>query len=390
MTRRATMRSDVERELPTEEAAELLRLVRQVAREQLVPAASQYEADGAFPREIFRTLGEVGLLGLPYPTDVGGADQPFTVYLQVIEELASAWLSVALGVSVHTLSAHAVANFGSAEQRREHLPSMLGGELLGAYCLSEPGSGSDAAALVTKAERHGGSYTLNGVKAWITHGGVADFYTVMARTGQHRTKGISCFLVPGSTPGLSAASAENKMGMRGSTTAQVLLDDAIVDASRLVGDEGDGFTIAMAALDAGRLGISACAVGLAQAAYDEAVAYAQMRRQFGQAISEFQGISFMIADMATSIEAARSLYLTAARRKDAGLPYSTQAAMAKLFATDMCMSVTTDAVQILGGAGYVQDFPAERYFREAKVLQIVEGTNQVQRLVIGRNALSAT
>lgn len=384
------MRSDVERELPTEEAAELLRLVRQVAREQLVPAASQYEADGAFPREIFRTLGEVGLLGLPYPTDVGGADQPFTVYLQVIEELASAWLSVALGVSVHTLSAHAVANFGSAEQRREHLPSMLGGELLGAYCLSEPGSGSDAAALVTKAERHGGSYTLNGVKAWITHGGVADFYTVMARTGQHRTKGISCFLVPGSTPGLSAASAENKMGMRGSTTAQVLLDDAIVDASRLVGDEGDGFTIAMAALDAGRLGISACAVGLAQAAYDEAVAYAQMRRQFGQAISEFQGISFMIADMATSIEAARSLYLTAARRKDAGLPYSTQAAMAKLFATDMCMSVTTDAVQILGGAGYVQDFPAERYFREAKVLQIVEGTNQVQRLVIGRNALSAT
>ena len=384
------MRSDVERELPTEEAAELLRLVRQIAREQLVPAASQYEADGAFPREIFRTLGEVGLLGLPYPTDVGGADQPFTVYLQVIEELASAWLSVALGVSVHTLSAHAVANFGSAEQRREHLPSMLGGELLGAYCLSEPGSGSDAAALVTKAERHGGSYTLNGVKAWITHGGVADFYTVMARTGQHRTKGISCFLVPGSTPGLSAASAENKMGMRGSTTAQVLLDDAIVDASRLVGDEGDGFTIAMAALDAGRLGISACAVGLAQAAYDEAVAYAQTRRQFGQAISEFQGISFMIADMATSIEAARSLYLTAARRKDAGLPYSTQAAMAKLFATDMCMSVTTDAVQILGGAGYVQDFPAERYFREAKVLQIVEGTNQVQRLVIGRNALAAT
>ncbi len=384
------MRSDVERELPTEEAAGLLRLVRQIAREQLVPAASQYEADGAFPREIFRTLGEVGLLGLPYPTDVGGADQPFTVYLQVIEELASAWLSVALGVSVHTLSAHAVANFGSAEQRREHLPSMLGGELLGAYCLSEPGSGSDAAALVTKAERHGGSYTLNGVKAWITHGGVADFYTVMARTGQHRTKGISCFLVPGSTPGLSAASAENKMGMRGSTTAQVLLDDATVDASRLVGDEGDGFTIAMAALDAGRLGISACAVGLAQAAYDEAVAYAQTRRQFGQAISEFQGISFMIADMATSIEAARSLYLTAARRKDAGLPYSTQAAMAKLFATDMCMSVTTDAVQILGGAGYVQDFPAERYFREAKVLQIVEGTNQVQRLVIGRNALSAT
>ncbi len=384
------MHTNVERELPTQEAAELLGLVRRIAREQLAPAASRYEADGVFPRDIFRTLGDVGLLGLPYPAEFGGAEQPFTVYLQVIEELASAWLSVALGVSVHTLSAHALANFGSTEQRQRFLPAMIGGELLGAYCLSEPGSGSDAAALVTRADRNGDSYRLSGTKAWITHGGVADFYTVMARTGEHRTKGISCFLVPVDTAGLSAGPPENKMGMRGSTTAQVLLDDAVVDAERLIGDEGDGFTIAMAALDAGRLGISACAVGLAQAAYDEAVAYAQTRRQFGHAIADFQGISFMIADMATSIEAARSLYLTAARRKDAGLGYSTHAAMAKLFATDMCMSVTTDAVQILGGAGYVQDFPAERYFREAKVLQIVEGTNQVQRLVIGRNAISPT
>lgn len=381
------MPTDVNRELPTPEAAELLALVRQIARDDLAPVAAQYEADAQFPREVFSKLGAVGLLGLPYPTEFGGADQPFTVYLQVIEELASAWLSVALGVSVHTLSAHAVANFGTNQQKEAFLPDMIGGALLGAYCLSESGSGSDAAALVTSAQSVDDGYLLNGVKAWITHGGVADFYTVMARTGEHRSRGISCFLVPGNADGLSGAAPENKMGMRGSTTAQVILDDVRVDSERLIGEEGDGFTIAMAALDAGRLGISACAVGLAQAAYNEAVEYAKTRKQFGQTIADFQGISFLIADMATSIEAARSLYLAAARRKDAGMNYSTQAAMAKLFATDVCMKVTTDAVQILGGAGYVQDFPAERYFREAKVLQIVEGTNQVQRLVIGRNVL---
>lgn len=382
------MHGEVERELPTPESAELLAVVRQLAREELAPLAVRYEAEGRFPREVFTKLGEVGLLGLPYPEEYGGAEQPFTVYLQVIEELASAWLSVALGVSVHTLSAHALANFGTDDQKSAMLPDMIGGELLGAYCLSEPGSGSDAAALVTRAESIDGGYRLNGTKAWITHGGVADFYTVMARTGEHRTKGISCFLVEGDSDGLSAAAPEDKMGMRGSRTAQVILDDVAIPADRLIGAEGEGFTIAMAALDAGRLGIAACAVGVAQAALTEAVAYANTRKQFGQAIAEFQGISFMIADMATGVEAARSLYLSAARRKDAGLDYSTQAAMAKLFATDMCMQVTTNAVQILGGAGYVQDFPAERYFRESKVLQIVEGTNQVQRLVIGRNVLA--
>ena len=382
------MHGEVERELPTPESAELLAVVRQLAREELAPLAVRYEAEGRFPREVFTKLGELGLLGLPYPEEYGGAEQPFTVYLQVIEELASAWLSVALGVSVHTLSAHALANFGTDDQKSALLPDMIGGELLGAYCLSEPGSGSDAAALVTRAESIDGGYRLNGTKAWITHGGVADFYTVMARTGEHRTKGISCLLVEGDSDGLSAAAPEDKMGMRGSRTAQVILDDVAIPADRLIGAEGEGFTIAMAALDAGRLGIAACAVGVAQAALTEAVAYANTRKQFGQAIAEFQGISFMIADMATGVEAARSLYLSAARRKDAGLDYSTQAAMAKLFATDMCMQVTTNAVQILGGAGYVQDFPAERYFRESKVLQIVEGTNQVQRLVIGRNVLA--
>lgn len=374
----------VERELPTPESVELLALARELARDELAPNASAHEGAAQFPRETFRILGKSGLLGLPYPEQFGGAEQPFVVYLQVLEELASRWLTVALGVSVHTLSCHAIANFGSDQQRRELLPAMLGGDLLGAYCLSESHSGSDAAALTTAAHLTDQEYRISGTKAWITHGGEADFYTVMARTSHEGARGISCFYVPGDSPGLSAAPPERKMGMRGSTTAQVILDRVRVPEELRVGGEGQGFTIAMAALDSGRLGIAACAVGLAQAALTEAATYAQSRQQFGQPIAEFQGIGFMIADMATQIEAARSLYLAAARRRDRGEAYSTQAAMAKLFATDMCMKVTTDAVQIMGGAGYVEDYPAERYLREAKVLQIVEGTNQIQRVVISR------
>ncbi|MEI6622047.1 MAG: acyl-CoA dehydrogenase family protein [Actinomycetes bacterium] len=377
----------IDRDLPTEESRELLALVRQLVANELAPAAPVHEATGQFPREVFRTLGGIGLLGLPYPSEYGGSDQPFTVYLQVLEELGTAWLTVALGTSVHTLSCHALANFGTADQKARWLPEMTSGELLGAYCLSEPHSGSDAAALSTTAKPVPGGYELTGTKAWITHGGEADFYTVMARTSPDGAKGISCFLVPGDADGLSFAPPERKMGMRGSTTAQVILDQVFVESDRLIGAEGQGFPIAMAALDAGRLGIAACAVGLAQGALDEAVSYAKAREQFGQPIAAFQGIAFMVADMATGIEASRSLYLNAATRKDTGRAYSAQAAMAKLFATDTCMQVTTDAVQILGGAGYVEDFPVERYMREAKVLQIVEGTNQIQRHVIGKAIL---
>jgi hypothetical protein len=375
----------VERELPTEEARELLALVREIAAEELAPRAAEAEERGEFPREVFRTLGKAGLLSLPYPEEYGGGDQPYTVYLQVLEELAAAWGTVALGLSVHTLACYPLATFGTAEQRERWLPDMLGGDRLGAYCLSEPQSGSDAAALRTRAVRDGDAYVVDGTKAWITHGGVADFYTLMARTGEDGPKGVSCFLVDAGTPGVSAAPAEKKMGFTGSRTSQVLFERARVDAVRLVGAEGQGFAIALSALDSGRLGIAACAVGIAQAALDTAVAYAKERRQFGQRIVDFQGLQFTLADMATAVEAARSLYLAAARRRDAGLPFSTQAAMAKLFATDACMRITTDAVQVLGGAGYVRDWPVERYFREAKVLQIVEGTNQVQRLVIGRS-----
>ncbi len=262
---------------------------------------------------------------------------------------------------------------------------MLGGGLLGAYCLSEPASGSDAASLTTKAVRDGEDWVITGTKAWITHGGVADFYTVLARTGGEGPKGITAFLVPGDAEGLTAAVPEKKMGMKGSPTAQLHFDGVRVPDTRRIGEEGQGFTIALAALDAGRLGIAACAIGVAQAALDEALAYALDRKQFGHPIADFQGLRFMLADMATKIEAGRALYLAAARLRDAGKPFSRQAAMAKLFCTDAAMAVTTDAVQVLGGYGYTADFPVERLMREAKVLQIVEGTNQIQRMVIARH-----
>ncbi len=286
---------------------------------------------------------------------------------------------------MHSLACHGLAGYGTKEQRAAHLPDMLGGGLLGAYCLSEPASGSDAASLTTKAVRDGDEWVITGTKAWITHGGVADFYTVLARTGAPGAKGITAFLVPGDAEGLTAAVPEKKMGMKGSPTAQLHFDGVRVPDSRRIGDEGQGFTIALAALDAGRLGIAACAIGVAQAALDEAVSYALGRKQFGHPIADFQGLRFMLADMATKIEAGRALYLEAARLRDAGKPFSRQAAMAKLFCTDAAMAVTTDAVQILGGYGYTADFPVERLMREAKVLQIVEGTNQIQRMVIARH-----
>jgi alkylation response protein AidB-like acyl-CoA dehydrogenase len=375
----------VDRQLPTEEARDLISLVREIAQREIAPYAAEEEDAGRFPRELFGLLSESGLLGLPYDSEHGGGDQPYEVYLQVLEELAAARLTVGLGVSVHSLACHALATYGTKEQQVEHLPAMLGGGLLGAYCLSEPSSGSDAASLRTKAVRDGDDWVITGTKAWITHGGIADFYTVMARTGGEGSRGITAFLVPGDAEGLSAAAPEKKMGMKGSPTAQVHFDEVRVPDSRRLGEEGQGFAIALSALDSGRLGIAACAIGVAQAALDEAVAYATSRRQFGRPIADFQGLRFMLADMATRIEAGRALYLSAARLRDAGRPFSKQAAMAKLLCTDSAMQVTTDAVQILGGYGYTADFPAERYMREAKVLQIVEGTNQIQRMVIARH-----
>jgi len=315
----------VDRDLPTDEARDLLTLARELATEELAPRAAEFEERGEFPREVFRTLGRAGLLGLAYPEEYGGGGQPYEVYLQVLEELATGWAAVALGISVHTLSCYPVFAFGSDEQKKEFLPDMLGGELVGAYALSEAQAGSDAGSLQARARRDGDSYVLDGVKAWVTHGGVADYYNIFCRTSDDAKRGISCVLADASTPGLVPQPPEKKMGLKSSPTAQLSLDSARVDASRLVGAEGEGLRIALSALDGGRLGISAVAVGVAQAALDAATAYAKDRKQFGQRIVDFQGVSFLLADMATGVEAARALYLSAARRRDAGKPDAAQA-----------------------------------------------------------------
>jgi len=370
--------------LPTDEATDLLKLVRDLATHELAPPSASAEATASFPRETFRVLGRAGLLGLPYPEEYGGGGQPYEVYLQVLEEMAAVWSSVGVGVSVHALSCFGLATRGTTEQKKAWLPDMLGGELLGAYCLSEPHAGSDPAAMRTTARLDGDHYVINGTKAWTTHGGHADFYKVMARTSDDRN-GISCFLVPAGTPGLSADSPENKMGLTGSTTATMLFDGVRIPVERRIGEEGEGLRIALAGLDAGRLGIAAVATGLAQGAVDQAVAYAKERETFGERIIDHQGLAFLLADMEAAVQAARAVTLHAARLKDRGLPYSREASVAKLVATDNAMKVTTDAVQVFGGYGYTKDFPVERYMREAKVMQIFEGTNQIQRMVIGRS-----
>jgi alkylation response protein AidB-like acyl-CoA dehydrogenase len=373
------------RHLPSPESEDLIALTREIAAKELAPRVTDAERTGTFPREVFTTLGRAGLLTLPYPEKFGGGEQPYEIYLQVLEEVGAVWASVGVGVSVHALSCFPLFAYGSDEQRAAWLPDMLSGERLGAYCLSEAHAGSDPAAMRAGAVRDGDSYVLNGAKAWTTHGGKADFYTVMARTSDDGARGISCFHVPAGTPGLEFDEPEDKMGLMGSTTATVRLVDARIPAGNLVGSEGQGLSIALAGLDAGRLGIAAVATGLAQGALDTAVAYAKEREAFGKAIIDHQGLAFVLADMAAAVESSRATYLSAARLKDAGRPYGREASVAKLIATDNAMKVTTDAVQVLGGAGYTRDFPAERFMREAKVMQIFEGTNQIQRLVISRH-----
>ncbi|KMO71457.1 acyl-CoA dehydrogenase family protein [Mycolicibacterium chlorophenolicum] len=374
----------VDRLLPTDEAHELIDLARQISDKVLDPVVDRHERDETYPDGVFATLGEAGLLSLPYPEDWGGGGQPYEVYLQVLEEIAARWAAVAVAVSVHGLSCHPLMTFGTDEQRDRWLPDMLGGSTIGAYSLSEPQAGSDAAALTCKATAVDGGYRITGSKAWITHGGIADFYNLFARTGEG-AQGISCFLVPRDTEGLSFGRPEEKMGLHAVPTTAAHYDDAFLDAGRRIGAEGQGLQIAFSALDSGRLGIAAVAVGLAQAALDAAVAYSQERTTFGRKIIDHQGLAFVLADMAAAVDAARATYLDAARRRDAGMAYSRQASVAKLTATDAAMKVTTDAVQVFGGAGYTRDYRVERYMREAKIMQIFEGTNQIQRLVISRH-----
>ncbi|MFJ5934018.1 acyl-CoA dehydrogenase family protein [Streptomyces sp. NPDC093071] len=366
----------------TEEALDLLNLVRQLAGAELAPRVEKFESDATFPRELLKTLGRAGLLGLPYPQQYGGGGQPYEVYLTVLETLAQHWLGVAQSVNIHVLSCYGLAAFGTEEQQAAWLPDMLGGELLGANCVSEAEAGSDISALRTTATPQEHRYIVNGVKSWVSHAGAADYYNVFCRTGSDGVRGLSLLLAPADTPGIRPQAPERKMGVRSSPTAQIVFDGAEIARDRRIGRPGKGFLIAMGLFDRGRLGIAACAVGLAQAALDYAVAYAKTRQQFGKPIISFQGIGFMLADMATQVTAARALLLDAARQLDAGRPSSAAAAKAKLFATDTAMRVTTDAVQVLGGYGYVSDHPTERWMREAKLLQLIEGTNQIQRLVI--------
>jgi len=370
----------VDRLLPTSEAEDLIALTRDLADKELAARVEEHERAETYPDGLFATLGAAGLLGLPYPEEFGGGNQPYEVYLQVLEEFGARWAAVAVATSVHGLSCFPLATYGTDEQKQRWLPDMLGGDLVGGYSLSEPQAGSDAAALTCKAVREPDGYRITGTKAWITHGGRADFYALFARTGER----ISCFLAPGRVEGLSFGKPEEKMGLHAVPTTTAHWDGALLEADRLLGAEGQGLQIAFSALDSGRLGIAACATGLAQAALDAAVDYANERTTFGKKIVDHQGLGFLLADMAAAVDSARATYLDAARRRDLGRPYGRQASVAKLVATDAAMKVTTDAVQVLGGYGYTRDFPVERYMREDKIMQIFEGTNQIQRLVISR------
>lgn len=368
-----------------EDERELIEMVRRFSDEVLLPAAPEYEERSEDPAALYKQLADLGLTGLAYPEEYGGGGLPYGTYLLVVEEIARAYLGFAIGLSVHTLCAFAVNGFGTDALKEDVLAKLCSGEWFGAYSLSEPQSGSDAVALSTKAIKEGDGYRLSGSKVFCTRGNEADAVLVMARTGEQGAKGISAFIVEKGTPGFAGSKKEDKMGWRSSPTWMLQLDDADVPESRRVGEEGEGFRIALASLDSGRLGIAACSIGLAQRALDEALSFTAERKQFGRPVNQNQGLQFMLADMATSIEAGRALYRHAARLRDEGKPYSVQAAQAKLFCSDVAMKVTIDAVQLHGGYGYITEFPVERLMREAKGLQIVEGTNQIQRLVIGRN-----
>jgi alkylation response protein AidB-like acyl-CoA dehydrogenase len=377
----------------TEEQRDVVGAVRAFVADRIAPTAAGYEDRKEFPRDQFRGLCDLGLGGIPYDERYGGGGQPFVTYLAVLEEVATGSLSLAVGLSVHHLSAFGVHGFGSDGLKEKYLPKLFSGEWLGAYALSEAASGSDAAALRTRAQREtgagGGSWRLSGTKRFISHAGEAEFYLVMARTGDQSPRGISAFAVEKGWPGFGFGKLEAKMGWQASPMRELVFDGCQVPGENLVGDQGDGFTVALEALDSGRLGIAACSVGLAQAALDAAVAFTREREQFGRPVIEFQGLQFMLADAATQIEAARRLYREAARARDQGRGSSVACSMAKLFASDVAMRVTTDAVQAHGGYGYMREYPVERYMREAKALQIVEGTNQVQRMIIGRHLAGA-
>jgi alkylation response protein AidB-like acyl-CoA dehydrogenase len=363
--------------------------VRDFARGAVAPRAAEIDRTDEFPADLVQQAAALDLLGIVVPEEYGGAGLDHICFALFVEEIAAVSGSLAVILDVHTsVGTEPILYFGSEEQKQCYLPRLARGEMLGAFALTEPESGSDAANLQTSASRDGSGWILNGTKTFITNVGVADLYVVMARSNDTPgARGISAFLVEKGAPGLSFGSPMHKMGLHGSPTGELVLENVRVPDENLLGAEGEGFKIAMKALDSGRIGISAQAVGLARGALGLAVDYAAERRQFGQPISRFQGIQFMLADMATGIDASRLMTWQAADACDRGLPFTHLAAMAKLMATDTAMRVTIDAIQVFGGYGYTREFPVERFMRDAKATQIYEGTNQIQRIVIARELL---
>lgn len=373
----------------TDEQKMMQEMVRKLAQNEIAPRAAEIDRTGEFPWENIKKMGELGLMGVPIPEEYGGAGYDFLSYIITIEEISRACAATGVILAVHTsVGTMPILYFGTEEQKRKYIPKLASGEYIGAFALTESHAGSDASNIATSARLEGDHYIVNGSKIFITNGGVADVYVTFVRTGQEKGyKGVSCLLVDKDTPGFSIGKKEEKMGLNGSQTTELIFDNARVPKENLLGKEGEGFKVAMALLDGGRIGIGAQGLGIAQAAFDVAKEYAKGRVQFGKPIAEFQAIQFMLADMATKIDCARMLVYRAARLKEMGLPHSKEASMAKMYATDTAMEVTTNAVQILGGYGYCREYPVERYMRDAKITQIYEGTNQIQRRVIAKHLL---
>ncbi|MFD1780368.1 acyl-CoA dehydrogenase [Fredinandcohnia salidurans] len=370
----------------SEEHEMIRKMVRDFAKNEVAPTAAERDEEERFDREIFDKMAELGLTGIPWPEEYGGIGSDYLAYCIAVEELSRVCASTGVTLSAHTsLAGWPIYKFGSEEQKQKYLRPMAQGEKIGAYGLTEPGSGSDAGGMRTTARVEGDHYVLNGSKIFITNGGIADIYVVFALTDPtSKHKGTSAFIIESDFPGFSVGKKEQKMGIRSSPTTEIMFEECRVPKENLLGEEGEGFKIAMMTLDGGRNGIAAQAVGIAQGALDAATEYAKERVQFGKPIAAQQGVGFKLADMATSVEAARLLTYQAAWLESEGLPYGKESAMSKLFAGDTAMKVTTEAVQVFGGYGYTKDYPVERYMRDAKITQIYEGTQEIQRLVISR------
>ncbi|MEK4423998.1 acyl-CoA dehydrogenase [Solibacillus sp. FSL K6-1523] len=372
----------------TDEQLMMRNMVRDFAKTEIEPFVERMEA-GEFPREVVRKMGELGLMGITVPEQYGGAAMDFTSYIIAINELSKVSAVMGVILSVHTsVGTNPILYFGNEQQKKHYIPKLASGEYLGAFCLTETNAGSDAGALKTRAVRDGDDYIINGSKVFITNGDEANVYIVFASTNPEvGSRGISAFIVEKDTAGFIVGKDERKMGLHGSRTVQLTFENMRISATQLLGEEGEGYKIALANLDVGRIGIAAQSLGIAEAALEAATAYAKERVQFGKPIAQQQGVGFKLADMATAVEAARLLVYRAAHLRSQNLPCGKEASMAKLFASQTAVDTAIEAVQIFGGYGYTEDYPVERYFRDAKITQIYEGTSEIQKIVISKHVM---